>query len=194
MNDHLVFSYESNCSMKDFFINECTSYGGVFGYESIEKIWCMKNGMPLWGVNDKYNSVHEKYKTSDEKWLYGLSLLGYESEKEKEETLKKEESKIREEEQKKRMIGYLYESALKGAPSDVLKGNIGDEICKIDEEKSKNYKDNQEKWILYFGYVENKTNEKILVRYYGHGNKYTHFNDMDNKILWESPQGWMLCE
>lgn len=191
MNDHLIYSYESNCNMNDFFIKECTSYGGVFGYESIKTTWCMKNGIPLWGVNAEYNLFHEKYKTSEKEWLDGIKLLGYESEKEKEERQGREETKSRAEEQRKKM---LYESALKGSPADVLKGNIGDKICKMDEEKSKDYKDNPEEWILYFGYIENKANKKILVRYYGHGNKYTHIDDMDNKILWESPQGWWVCE
>ena len=48
--------------------------------------------------------------------------------------------------------------------------------------------------IYYFGNIEKKANNKILVRYSGHGNKNTYFDDVKGKIIWESPQGWMLCE
>lgn len=193
-NDHLIFEYESSCDMKEFFIQECSNKGGVLEYESINTIWCIKNEIPLWGVSAKYNFIHEKYKTSDKEWLFDLKLLGYETEKEKEERLKKEVIKKREAEQEKRIIGYLYKSTLNGNPDDVLKGDIGDKICKIDEENSNNYKDYPEEWIFYFGYIENKTNKKILVRYYGHGNKNTYFDDVNNKIEWELPHGWMLCQ
>ena len=82
---------------------------------------------------------------------------------------------------------------LAGTPERVLKADIGDATCKIDGVYSNSWQSPDER-IYYFGNIEKKANNKILVRYSGHGNKNTYFDDVKGKIIWESPQGWMLCE
>lgn len=180
----MEFYYQSRCDLHNYFSDECKDEGGELIYDGNNHYWCIKNGSPLWGYQQ--GVVLEKYKSSNQVWLNYIREKGYKTKQERETEIALEGKNNDE-----RLT--FYNTLLAGTPERVLKADIGDAICKIDEVYSNLWQSPDER-IYYFGNIEKKANKKILVRYSGHGNKNTYFDDVKGKIIWESPQGWMLCE
>ncbi|EOW0440651.1 hypothetical protein ACN3ZE_001982 [Providencia rettgeri] len=180
----LEFYLKKSCRMDGYHTRECNRVGGEIE-KNDEYYWCIVNSNPIWGANEFI--IMEKYKSSALDWSLYLKKMNYKN---------KNQIAIETEliNKKKEKENRFFDENLKGDPLLISKVKIGDKVCKIDIEESRYYISNPEKWVFYLGFIERIEGNKFLIRYLGHGNSKLSINDMDNKIIWESPQGWAICD
>ncbi|HHP2754014.1 TPA: hypothetical protein ACRX4O_004545 [Klebsiella quasipneumoniae] len=166
----------SQTSFKDLMANYCRSKGG----ESVQGgTWCGKNDTPLFYVGD-LSTLERSTNQSDEQWFDIALRRGFISEREqkKEEQIAKDKAKIEEEE-------------LVRVMSRKIIANVGDSICRIDNDVVPYQYPSR---VYYRGYVEAKADNKLKVRIFWHGGEGFIINDVTpNPLIWTENKGWFHC-
>ncbi|ENQ2614592.1 hypothetical protein ACEOS4_004836 [Escherichia coli] len=106
------------------------------------------------------------------------------------------ETNRKKEEEIQRRKENEFNQLVKGEPQSVMQAAIGTRICKVDTYRTRSY---SSPLVLYTGFIENKTKQKIQIRFESHVvndslSGYYDFNDVSNLITWATPDGWFMCE
>ncbi|TQN75501.1 UNVERIFIED_ORG: hypothetical protein FHU00_5132 [Citrobacter freundii] len=104
------------------------------------------------------------------------------------EAQKRKEQEIQERNEKE------FSRLVKGDPVSVMRSGIGTRVCKVDTNLTRS---NSSPLVIYSGFIENKTEQKMQVRFESHiidGPSYYNFNDVNGMVTWTHPEGWYICE
>ncbi|MEQ0232508.1 hypothetical protein [Klebsiella sp. CN_Kp109] len=185
----------ATCKMfaESFVKNVCKSQGGE--WETHYKSWVTHDGQAYCKKNDTllltwfqrcYDSygLQEPLDGRESDWNNYVNIeSGFESSTRKKERL--ELAKANEENIKRK-----YALFLQGEPDKVIKSDVGTRICRLDE-KTTEFVNSETQRAFYSGFIENKSGNKILIRYESH---FDNFSASGIDIIrWEKPGNWFVC-
>ncbi|MEN4170746.1 hypothetical protein [Serratia marcescens] len=165
----------AHCTKKDFSIamgKYCHNKGGVYQYS-----WCAVNNDPIFYVGE-FTTV-EKGRLGNKEWMEFAISQGFTNDEVRANSQREYGA------QQKKIQSILRAN---------VDANIGDLVCKYDENYDVHIIEGSVKGVLYKGYVEGKSNDKYKIRLVWHGEGNSSFDLPNDKVIWSSQVGWFHCQ